>query len=84
MSAPRSFRHEVGVAYSPVQIIYADEQLVVVNKPASVPVSERQKSLPPTLADPRPLYRLTHPYLFFNKSSFINFSFFVLPKLMFT
>ena len=41
MSAPHSFRHEVGVAYSPVLIIYADQQLVVVNKPASVPVSER-------------------------------------------
>jgi len=42
MSSAHTFRHEVGVAYSPVEIIYADDQLIVVNKPASVPVSERQ------------------------------------------
>ena len=57
MSAAHSFRHEVGVVYSPVQIIYADDQLIVVNKPASVPVSERQISLQkPTTADPFPLF----------------------------
>ena len=50
-----SFRHEVGVAYSPVEIIYADDQLIVVNKPASVPVSERQNHF-------NPLW-LTHPTL---------------------
>ena len=47
MSAAHSFRHEVGVVYSPVQIIYADDQLIVVNKPASVPVSERHNHFNP-------------------------------------
>ena len=45
----------MGVAYSPVQIIYADDQLIVVNKPASVPVSERQNHFNPLWLTHAPL-----------------------------
>ena len=34
-----NFRHEVPVSNEKIKIIHIDEDLVVVNKPASIPVS---------------------------------------------
>lgn len=39
------FRHEVPVTSDPITIVHMDEDIVVVNKPASIPVSGQQDCL---------------------------------------